>query len=217
MKNTPNKLDNYLKCLTPIIDFLSLRDTPEKSDVIFVFGSTKEYVAKHTASLFLKGFAELILVSGHMSTRSERLFQKTEAQFMKEKIINFGVPPDSIITEEKATNTLENIIFGMKKLNNRKIKINSAILIAKPFHLRRCRATFRKQFPGIKIFCSSPEMDFNEYFSYETDKTKEETIIRFVEEIGRLKTYSQKGNIIYENIPLEVELAAEKLKIMFKK
>ena len=93
--------NNYFEYLTPIIDFLSLRDTPEKSDVIFVFGSTKEYVAKHAANLFLKKFAKHILVSGHMSTRSERLFQKTEAQFMKEKMINFGVPPDSIIIEER--------------------------------------------------------------------------------------------------------------------
>lgn len=208
--------NNYLKYLAPIIDFLSLRDTPEKSDVIFIFGSTKEYVAKHAANLFLKKFAKYILISGHMSTRSKRLFQKTEAEFLKEKIINFDVPSDSIIVEEKASNTLENIIFGMKELNSRKIKINSAILTAKPFHLRRCRATFKKQFPGIKIFCSSPEMDFNEYFSHETDKTEQETIIRFVEEIDRLKTYSKKGDIIHENIPPEIESAAEKLKIMFK-
>lgn len=209
--------NNYLKYLTPIIDFLSVRDTPEKSDVIFVFGSTKEYIAEHAASLFLKGFSEYILVSGHMSTRSEKLFQKTEAEFLKEKIINFGVPANSIIMEEKAANTLENIILGMKELSRQKIKINSAILTAKPFHLRRCRATFKKQFPNVKILCSSPEMDFNEYFSHETDKTEQETIIRFVEEIDRLKKYSEKGDIIHENIPPEIESAAEKLKIMFKK
>lgn len=39
-----------------------------------------------------------------------------------------------------------------------------------------------------------------------------DTIARIVEEINRLKIYSEKGDIIYINIPPDIEAAAKKLK-----
>lgn len=127
------------------------------------------------------------------------------------------VPEASIITEDKATNTLENVIFGIKEFEKSGNKCNSVILTAKPFHLRRCRATFKKQFPNIKICCSFPEMDFNKYLSYEIDRTENEIIKRIVGEIDRLKIYAEKGDIIREDIPSNIETAAKKLKDIFRK
>lgn len=44
-KENKEKLKSYLKYLNPIFDFLTVENSPQKSDVIFVFGSTKYYVA----------------------------------------------------------------------------------------------------------------------------------------------------------------------------
>lgn len=75
-KENKEKLKSYLKYLNPIFDFLTVENSPQKSDVIFVFGSTKHYVARHAAKLYLKEFSPYILISGHKSERSDNLYKK---------------------------------------------------------------------------------------------------------------------------------------------
>lgn len=216
---TESKENEYLAALMPILDFLTVENLPQKSDVIFVFGSTKHYVASHAAKLYLKGYAHYILISGHKSKRSNNLYKKTEADFMKEEIIKLKVPEEKIITERNASNTLENVIFGVKTLAAQNIKINSAILLAKQFHLKRCAATFKKQFPNVKLCCSYPKMTFTEYLSYEmTDnekskisRTKNDVIKRIIGEIDRFKIYAEKGDIIKQNIPKKIIIAANEI------
>jgi len=213
--------DNYLDILQPILNFLTdcIENPPRKSDVIFVFGSTKHYVAKYAAKLYLEKFAPYILISGHKSERCNNLYAKTEADFMKKEIIKLKIPEEKIIIEENATNTLENVIFGIQTLVDQNIKINSAILVAKPFHLKRCFATFKKQFPQVELCCSCPKMTFTEYLSYEmtknekskNNKTKNEVIKRTVAELDRLKIYAEKGDIIKQDIPENVIIVANKI------
>lgn len=219
IKTTKSKQKSYLSALRLILDFLTVENSPRKSDVIFIFGSTKHYVASHAAKLYLKGYAPYILISGHKSKRSNNLYKKTEADFMKEEIIKLKVPEEKIITEHNASNTLENVIFGVKTLADKNIKINSAILLAKQFHLKRCVATFKKQFPNVKLCCSYPKMTFTEYLSYEmtendkskNNKTKNEVIKRIIGEIDRFKIYAEKGDIIKQTIPEKIIIATNEI------
>jgi hypothetical protein len=116
---------------------------------------------------------------------------------MASKIIELEVPDRNIVRERESTNTLENILFGMKRLQERGIKISSAILVAKPMHMRRCVATFNRQYPEVKVLCSPPAGSLLEFI----DRPKPECLGRLIAEVERLETYATKGDIVRQNIP----------------
>lgn len=69
------------------------------------------------------------------------------SKVLKVEAMNMGIPEDAIlITEEHATNTLEEARAVRKLLEKSEIK--SCIVITDPFHTRRARLIFRDAFRG---------------------------------------------------------------------
>lgn len=194
--------------LKPLYDYLAISAHPVSADAIFVFGSQDFTVPDRAADLYHSGYAPRVLVTGSYGRLTSNVFSRPEALVFKDRIVEAGVPQDVIITEDKATNTLENVRFGMAALKHSGISVGRLLLVAKGFAMRRCVATFAGQFKGLSVVpCPSP-LDI--YASL--DRSEKEFSSRLSSEIERLECYSARGDIWQEDIPEEIRKLAEEFR-----
>jgi len=192
--------------LKTILDFL-IDGTPlgqlPNADAIFVFGHIDPRVAQQAARVYNLGKAPKIIVSG--KGRKEIPGYENEARYYGQILKDAGIPPDALIFEEKAMNSLQNVLFGMKICHERNFYPKSLILVAMPPLLRRSRAIFEKHFPEIKIHGSAFNMPPEEYGIH---------IKRLLEEFDRFGPYAEKGDIQNIKIPGKVAHALAFLKTL---
>jgi hypothetical protein len=195
--------DTFESVLKPIWNYLSIYDEPISADVLFVFGGLDLAVPRRAAELFLAGYARVILVTGNAGPKTPDSFGKPESIVFKDEMVRLGVDETRILTEVEATNTLQNVLLGMRVLQSRNIVIDKAILVARPFLSRRCMATFNRHYPSVEgIGC--PPMGHIMEFCFRSRKQFAE---RLLAEVARLKDYSAKGDIKLSPIPNNVFLA----------
>lgn len=197
---------NRLEAIDEMWRFLAPSEVPLKSDVLFVFGGLDLAVPRQAASLYRSGFASQLLITGNAGLLTKDVFLEPECIVFRNEAVSHGVPLDAIITEDKATNTGENVEFGMSLLRSMGWAPHSALLVAKPFLMRRCLATFEKKFPNVVVRPAPPEGPWSEFL----DRPEPEFVARLVAELDRLRNYSRNGFIAEVSIPDSV-IAAEML------
>jgi uncharacterized SAM-binding protein YcdF (DUF218 family) len=188
-----------------------MHHTLEKSDAIFVLGSYDTRVADRAAELYREGYGEYIIFSGGQHPLTMQLYGMPEAQMLAGIAREQGVPADKIITEDKSTNTGENIRFTYELLQKLGLHFDSFILVQKPFMERRTYATFKKQWPDVdtSIFVTSPQIAYEDYFSDERPKAL--VLNSMVGDMQRIREYPKLGYQIEQEIPDEVWEAWEEL------
>lgn len=140
---------------TPLLWFIARPlkvSTPlEKADVIIALaggvgesgkaGQGYEERVQYAVELYKKGYASNIILSSGFR------YAIKEAEVMKALAVSLGVPEASIILEENARNTYENVKFSsdilLKKDGRR------AILISSPYHMKRLSLVCKKVAPNI--------------------------------------------------------------------
>lgn len=207
-----NTVDRLAKT---IWEYMLLKQPLEKADAVFVLGSRDDRVAEYAAKLFLQGFGKWLIISGGAAHQNDLLStnwkEATEAEHFKEVALKLGVPDNKIILETKATNTGENIRFTFELLKNKKLDLQSLILVQKPYMERRTYATFKKQWPDpkTKFLVSSPPITFEEYFT--EDQPKDDIINIMVGDLQRIREYPKQGFQIEQEIPNNVWAVFEEL------
>jgi uncharacterized SAM-binding protein YcdF (DUF218 family) len=194
-----------LKNAKVLWDYHRIEDTLEKVDLIFCLGSIDIRSAERATELYNQGYAKKILFSGGVAHANDLLrttWQKPEAVVFSEAAIELGVPQKDILIEDKANNTGENITYGYKVISESGLKVNSMILVQKPYMLRRTYATFMKQWPGdkVEILVTSPQLSFEEYFTANSVEN-EKVINLMVGDLQRIKEYPALGFQIEQDIP----------------
>jgi len=147
----------FLLFNTPFLWFfaspLKISETPEKADVVVVFGggvgeagspgkSTIER-ARYAVKLYEDGYSDRIIFS------SGYTYIYNDAENMKLFAISMGIPEKDIILEEKANSSYENVIFCKKILD--KNKWHSILLVSSPYNMRRVELVFNKWAKDIKV------------------------------------------------------------------
>ena len=196
--------DTYARLLQPIWAYLTRTDRPAPSDVIFVFGSRDLGVPRRAAELYLAGLSSRVLVSGRLGPMTARVFDKPEALVFKDALTSHGVPDSAITTEVHACNTLENVRLGMSALRAAGQTPHSALLVAKAFVMRRCLATFARQYPGVAVRGCPPSGSL----AAQRDRPRKAFAARLVGELRRLDDYGAAGDIAPQEIPRLVRAAA---------
>jgi len=196
--NTKNVPEKEVGVILDFLEEITPYDQIPNADAIFVFGHIAHIVAQDAARLFLAGKSSRVIVTGGVGTagRDPSGFP-SEAEYFASVMEKGGVPKESIILETEATQTLENVVLGMKAAHNAGFYPKSLILVALSPLLRRARATFKKQFPDITTYGSASPIgrDIN---------NDERLIERMLGEIDRLKEYAEKGDIVAIEIPEKV-------------
>lgn len=199
--------DGFDRQVGPLWDFLAVADPPVRSDVIFVFGSQAFAVPARAADLFRAGHAPVVLVSGHFGRMTRAVFDRPEALVFRDRLVAGGVPAEAIVVETEAANTLQNVRFGLAALGRAGIAIRSALLVAKPFVMRRCAATFARQAPRVRVRCCPPATDL----AASIDRPPHAFAARLVAELERLDRYAANGDIEPQAVPAPVRAAARRI------
>jgi hypothetical protein len=181
--------EGYVELLAPIWSYLSVREAPVEADVVFAFGCGNLSVPQRAANLMLDGLAPHVLVSGGIGRRAGELYGSSEAAVFSRHLEWLGVPPEAVVAEDRAANTGENVTLGMRALARRGIGVGRALLVAKPFVMRRCAATFRRWHPAVETVCCPPTgglLDFAE-------RSRAAFAARLLAELDRLDSYPALG------------------------
>lgn len=207
IKNTDLYTDDELAQI--LWDYNNIQQPIQRSDCILALGCTDTRVAHRAAQLFLSGYAPFILFSGGLSVLTRPLYSKPEAEVFADEAVKLGVPLAKIVIENKATNTGENIIFSKKIIEEKGLKVESAILVQQPCMLRRTYATVKKQWPELKVIVTGPQISFNDY--PDDTHSKDFLINVMVGDTQRIILYPQKGFQIPQDVPPKVMKAFEEL------
>jgi DUF218 domain len=200
----------YENLLQPIWAYLGVYDEPAPSDLIFVFGGLDLAVPRRAAELYNLGLAPQVLITGASGPLTKDVFDKSEAATFREEMVRHGVKESVILIEETATNTLANVLSGMALAAQHGLKVKTALLVAKTFLMRRCRATFQKQFPGVETLCCPPMGSLIDAI----DRPRPEFASRLIAELKRLEDYSKKGDIVRQPLPEIVQEASAEVQAL---
>jgi uncharacterized SAM-binding protein YcdF (DUF218 family) len=183
------------------------------ADVILVLCSHDKAVAERGAQLFLEGRAPLLIFAGGLGSITSRLWRKPEADQFAEIAIEMGVPRESILIENRSTNTGENILFTKQLLAEKHIDPRTFILVQKPYMERRSYATFRKRWPDKEVLVTSPQASLEEYLRrYSNDALSSDDVVSImVGDLQRIRLYPARGFQIPQDIPDEIWDAFEEL------
>lgn len=189
------------KDLLEIWNYLSIQDTPRKADAIFLFGSQDIKSAEKAASLYQDGYAPKLLITGGHGEFTGKEAQEPEAVVLCRVVEKLGVLREDITLETAATNTGENIRFGIQKLIEAGIEAQTVILVNRPFMMRRIVATFKKEFPDIETIACPSDYSLEEYIQWMDEKVPGRAAQRLIAEVNRLIDYPKQGFMVEVDVP----------------
>ena len=160
-----DKLVSYTmnKIITDISDYIFISDEPEKVDAIFLPGGSHPELPEYAAMLYHKGYTRWLIPSGGVSVKRDKwpgvrskaeIYNgdyKSDCEFFIDVFLKNSVPMDAIIGEDKSGHTRDNAFLSRKVVDEADIKINTALIVCKAFHARRCLMLYQMAFPDVEI------------------------------------------------------------------
>lgn len=120
---------------------------PQPSDALLIFGAP-EGDWSSAAKAYHDGLVKLIVASGGIHERTHGI---SEAELIKQALIERGVPAEVIITDSAAANTGENAAHFKTILDEKGVAATSVMYLCLRHHAGRCYLTLRKYFPHANI------------------------------------------------------------------
>ena len=80
---------------------------------------------------------------------------KRNGSFLKDVLMQNGVPEEAILKEDQATYTYENAIYSRQVTDREYLDIKKAILCCKTCHARRALMYYKLLYPDTEFFVSS--------------------------------------------------------------
>lgn len=195
----------FMQPLQVLWDYLMMHQEPKKADCIVGFGNFNDNIARRAAQLYHQGYAPRILFTGGLGRNTQGLLPEPEAQRFAKVAITCGVPPESIILEDKSTNTKENILFTRQKLEELNLPHDHILGVHQPFMERRIRAAVGVYWPELDFTVTSPKVTVLEYLSDAKQQgiTENAAISVIVGDFQRMDLYAKKGYQLPQDIPQE--------------
>lgn len=170
-----------------ITNYIFVCDEPCRADAIFVVGGSLPDAAELAADLYNDGYAENIIIGGKYSIKRDSFplpEYETEFDFYKDILIKNGVDKADIYGETRSGYTKQNAEFARQVVDEEQIKIESAIIICKSFHARRCLLFYQMYFPDVDFkIVTFDGFDVSKDNWYKTDYGKQ----RVLGELKRIK------------------------------
>jgi uncharacterized SAM-binding protein YcdF (DUF218 family) len=192
-----------------LYQYLFLYEKPQKSDLVIGFGIDDMRVPDTCSRLYHSSNAPAILFTGGVGKGSGSL-TVPEAIAFRDRAVQSGVPSASILVEQNSANTLENVLFSIKLLEDKQLYPKSIIIVTKPHLQRRVWLTCKKHFKDT-VFINHPypsnfEEEIKWYKNYRA-------FVQSIEgEIRRIIEYGKAGDLEEEPLPTTVETAYQALR-----
>lgn len=205
--------DRVWQLASKIWDYHKLNHALEPADAILVLCSHDERVAERSVELYKASFAPLVIFSGGAGAITKQLWQEPEAKRFARIAIAAGVPKENVLTENKSSNTGENVRFTRLMLDELGLELQKFLLVQKPYMERRSYATFRKFWPEKDVKVTSPQISFEEYLRNYAHSalTWEDVISIMVGDLQRIRLYPARGFQIEQEVPADVVAAFDEL------
>ena len=197
-----NAMD-FMKPLQVIWDYLCLHEPLQKADCIVGFGNFNTDIARRAAELYHAGFAPKVLFTGGLGRNTEGLLPEPEAVRFAKVAIEFGVPENDVILEDRSTNTKENILFTREKLRSLNIPGVSILGVHQPFMERRIKAAMGVYWPDLDFRVTSPQVTIPEYLERAKAQgtTENASVSVIVGDFQRIDLYAKLGYQLPQQIP----------------
>lgn len=156
--------------LQRIRNYLSEEDDLIWGDLIFWFGWWWNARYEKCVELYKSWYAPKILFSWnipHWATES----QLPEYQFFYQRATQSDIPNDAIILEQRASNTIENVVYSIDLIKNIWIQITRVILVNLPYTMRRSyytlKANIDRECEIVRVCAVWKYHKDNRYLSYD--------------------------------------------------
>jgi uncharacterized SAM-binding protein YcdF (DUF218 family) len=160
------------------------------SDLGFLFGTRHgvPQFCEAAYALWSEGMFRRLLVSGGRT----RGLSRSEAEVIGERLVQLGMPESVLLLEHAATNTGENVRFGLAKVAQTMdpATIRSVLVIGKVCSTRRYLMTLQRHWPGWRMSVCPVN-----YFGVPAERwhEHEEFRARVIGEFEKIPRYLQEG------------------------
>lgn len=141
-----------------------LDDTGDNGDCILVLGSNKapKYRIPKAVSIYNENRASKIVLCGGKIRETESGLL-SEAQIMRRKALELGIPDSDMFLEEQSMTTKENMICASLVLERafKLSNINGVLLVTTNYHMRRSLLMAQTYSPNWIRFSPCPADDIN--------------------------------------------------------
>lgn len=177
------------------------------ADAVLGFGMFDLRLPVFCGDLLARGLARRIVFTGGLGAGTGDLGQP-EADAWKASLLRAhpSTPENLIITENRSTNTGENVAFTAALLARLHpalafgAGLRRVIVVASPSRLRRVRLTLRHQLPALETIRLLPPSSFDEEASLYA-RQGIDYLAHLAGEIDRLQSYPARGWISDEPLP----------------
>jgi uncharacterized SAM-binding protein YcdF (DUF218 family) len=181
--------------------YSKLVDDHQKGDCIFVPGSSQAVIYRlpKAIELFKNGRAKKILFSGGVVWEGNVL---SEAELLRDKAIEMGIPDEDIIVEKVSLHTKENVLASLLVLDRALglHNINRLIVVTASIHMRRMHLSLKTFMPPWISFslCAVDDKTTNKdnWFNNPYGRKRVEM------EANKLINYVKLGYIMDENVEI---------------
>lgn len=151
------------RIITDIASFIFISDKPQRVDAIFLPGGSHPEQPEYAARLYHDGYAPLLIPSGGLSVKLDRWQgarakvdvyngdYRSDCAFFTDVLLKNGVPKQAIIAEDQSGHTRDNAFLSRRVADERGLAIQSAIIVCKSFHARRCLMLYQLAFPEAEL------------------------------------------------------------------
>ncbi|WP_019614764.1 YdcF family protein [Psychromonas ossibalaenae] len=162
-----------------IDDYEQINLKSYKQPVIWIFGHALD--ADGTANSILNARLDMVIALAKKHPHSKIMVTggvpkqgNTEARVMRETLAAAGIDASRVIIEDRSTDTVQNVTFGLPLLSEH--KPDAVVLISSPFHLPRAASVFKmhalvNDFDVEVLTLASLDNDSNPYATYAPNKT----------------------------------------------
>lgn len=158
-----------LEWIDDITRFIFLQDAPQRADVIFIPGNGHAEPSELAAALYRARFAPRVLPSGRYAigkgefagqVSGARAYPgrfETEWAFMREVLLQNGVPDAAILREDEATYTYQNAIYSRRRTDAEHMDVRRGLICCMPVHARRAKMYYQTLYPQAELLiCPAP-------------------------------------------------------------
>ena len=151
------------RIITDISNFIFVSDKPEKADAIFLPGGSHPQQPEYASELYHQGYARWLIPSGGISVKRDKwpgvrskadIYNgdyQSDCEFFTDVLVKNGVPASAIIKEDQSGHTRDNAFLSRQVVEKGGFDINTALIVCKAFHARRCLMLYQMAFPDVDI------------------------------------------------------------------
>jgi uncharacterized SAM-binding protein YcdF (DUF218 family) len=207
---------SILGAISVAFDYLSETDAPSdrQADAVIGFGTFDVMLASFCGELYAQQRARRIVFTGGVGSGTADLGMP-EADAWRKQLARThpGIPPGNITTENRSTNTAENIAFTAELLmrNNQVFNfergLKHALIVASPSRLRRVKLTLQRLQPNLRTTRHLPSYANFEHEAALYEAKGIDYLAHLIGELDRLVAYPARGWIAAEVLPKRIAAA----------